>query len=37
MLRVLLPPGYDDETNQIRRYPVLYLNDGQKARTRSNP
>jgi hypothetical protein len=29
MLRVLLPPGYDDETNQIRRYPVLYLNDGQ--------
>jgi predicted alpha/beta superfamily hydrolase len=28
-VRVWLPPGYDDESNQSRRYPVLYLNDGQ--------
>jgi uncharacterized protein len=28
-LRVLLPPGYDDPANRARRYPVLYLNDGQ--------
>ena len=28
-LRVWLPPGYDDAGNQGRRYPVLYLNDGQ--------
>ena len=28
-LRVWLPPGYDDSENQGRRYPVLYLNDGQ--------
>jgi len=28
-LRVWLPPGYDDAANQGRRYPVLYLNDGQ--------
>ena len=28
-LRVWLPPGYDDAENQDRRYPVLYLNDGQ--------
>lgn len=28
-LRVWLPPGYDDTANQGRRYPVLYLNDGQ--------
>jgi predicted alpha/beta superfamily hydrolase len=28
-LRVLLPPGYDVEANKTRRYPVLYLNDGQ--------
>src|SRR5580700_3962917 len=28
-LRVWLPPGYDDAENQGRRYPVLYLNDGQ--------
>lgn len=28
-IRVLLPPGYDDRTNRNRRYPVLYLNDGQ--------
>ena len=28
-LRVWLPPGYDDAVNSGRRYPVLYLNDGQ--------
>src|SRR6478672_7823003 len=28
-LRVWLPPGYDDFENSGRRYPVLYLNDGQ--------
>ena len=28
-LRVWLPPGYDDVENAGRRYPVLYLNDGQ--------
>jgi enterochelin esterase-like enzyme len=28
-LRVLLPPGYDAPANRERRYPVLYLNDGQ--------
>jgi predicted alpha/beta superfamily hydrolase len=28
-LRVWLPPGYDDAGNGGRRYPVLYLNDGQ--------
>lgn len=28
-LRVWLPPGYDAAENQARRYPVLYLNDGQ--------
>lgn len=28
-LRVWLPPGYDDSENAGRRYPVLYLNDGQ--------
>ena len=28
-LRVWLPPGYDDPENAGRRYPVLYLNDGQ--------
>lgn len=28
-LRVWLPPGYDDSENAARRYPVLYLNDGQ--------
>jgi len=28
-LRVWLPPGYDEPANQGRRYPVLYLNDGQ--------
>lgn len=28
-LRVWLPPAYDDPANSGRRYPVLYLNDGQ--------
>src|SRR4051812_45926316 len=28
-LRVWLPPGYDESQNGARRYPVLYLNDGQ--------
>jgi predicted alpha/beta superfamily hydrolase len=28
-LRVWLPPGYDHDENSGRRYPVLYLNDGQ--------
>src|SRR5215831_8390815 len=28
-LRVWLPPGYDDAKNSIKRYPILYLNDGQ--------
>ncbi len=28
-LRVWLPPGYDDDENAGRRYPVFYLNDGQ--------
>jgi len=29
LLRVWLPPGYDDPANSDHRYPVLYLNDGQ--------
>jgi predicted alpha/beta superfamily hydrolase len=29
MLRVLIPDGYDRPENSERRYPVLYLNDGQ--------
>jgi enterochelin esterase-like enzyme len=29
LLRVWLPQGYDDAENAARRYPVLYLNDGQ--------
>lgn len=28
-IRVLLPPGYDAPENQSRRYPVLYMLDGQ--------
>lgn len=28
-LRVWLPPGYENPENATRRYPVLYLNDGQ--------
>ena len=29
MLRVWLPPGYNQTQNEGRRYPVFYLNDGQ--------
>lgn len=29
LLRVLVPPGYDAPQNRDRRYPVLFLNDGQ--------
>jgi enterochelin esterase-like enzyme len=29
MLRVWLPPGYDEPENRGLRYPVMYLNDGQ--------
>jgi enterochelin esterase-like enzyme len=29
MLRIWLPPGYDAVEQRNRRYPVLYLNDGQ--------
>jgi predicted alpha/beta superfamily hydrolase len=29
MLRVWLPPGYNDPDHRSERYPVLYLNDGQ--------
>lgn len=29
MIRVLVPPGYDQSINRNKRYPVLYLNDGQ--------
>lgn len=29
LLRVWLPPDYDDAQNHMRQYPVLYLNDGQ--------
>jgi len=29
MLRVWVPPGYNDAENSARRYPVFYLNDGQ--------
>jgi enterochelin esterase-like enzyme len=29
MLRVWLPPGYDEAENEGRKYPVFYLNDGQ--------
>jgi len=28
-LRVWLPQGYDDAENSVKRYPILYLNDGQ--------
>lgn len=28
-IRVLLPPGYSDKSNRKKKYPVLYLNDGQ--------
>jgi predicted alpha/beta superfamily hydrolase len=30
-IRVLLPPGYDDAVNKERRYPVLYMLDGQNV------
>lgn len=30
-IRVLLPDGYDDQSNAQRRYPVLYLLDGQNV------
>jgi predicted alpha/beta superfamily hydrolase len=30
-IRVWLPPGYRDASNADRRYPVLYLNDGQNV------
>src|ERR1017187_1348590 len=29
LVRVWLPPGYDDAANTGQQYPVLYLNDGQ--------
>ncbi len=29
LLRVWLPPGYDEAENEARQYPVFYLNDGQ--------
>jgi predicted alpha/beta superfamily hydrolase len=29
LLRIWLPPRYDADENQNRRYPVFYLNDGQ--------
>lgn len=29
MLRIWLPPGYDETENEGRKYPVFYLNDGQ--------
>ncbi len=28
-IRVLLPPGYDAAENRSKRYPVLYMLDGQ--------
>ncbi len=28
-IRVLLPPEYDEDQSKAKRYPVLYLNDGQ--------
>jgi predicted alpha/beta superfamily hydrolase len=30
-IRVLLPPGYGDAANKERRYPVLYMLDGQNV------
>ena len=29
MLRVFLPPGYSDPSNRERKYPILYMFDGQ--------
>src|SRR5256885_1274315 len=39
MLRVWLPPEYDDPVNLLRYYPVFYLNDGQNLfdRGRASP
>jgi predicted alpha/beta superfamily hydrolase len=28
-IQVYLPPGYDQEENSLRQYPVLYMHDGQ--------
>ena len=30
-ITVWLPPGYDDPANALRRYPALYVHDGQNA------
>lgn len=30
-IKVWLPPGYNDDANSERRYPVLYCHDGQNA------
>jgi predicted alpha/beta superfamily hydrolase len=30
-LRIWLPPGYDDPANSHKKYPVLYLLDGQNV------
>ena len=30
-VRVWTPPGYNDEANKSRRYPVLYMHDGQNC------
>jgi len=34
-LRVWLPEGYDDRANRTRRYPVLYMMDGQNLFTQT--
>ena len=36
MLRVWLPPEYDDPVNLLRYYPVFYLNDGQNLFDRAS-
>ncbi len=36
-IRVLVPPGYDAPENRARRYPALYLNDGQNLFERVGP
>jgi len=36
-LRVLVPPGYDDEAQAASRYPVLYLNDRQTLFGEADP
>ena len=35
-IRVLVPPGYDAPENEARRYPALYLNDGQNLFERTS-